>query len=226
MKEPADRLREAMNAKGYATYVALAERVGISPVTVRAHVNGMRGIRPKQAQRYARALGVTPSWILYGDDSAKSSTASQPFIETGSIPVVGLVQAGMWLEADELWAGEEESIPVVPDPKYASHRQWAVQVKGDSVNEVIQDGEYAHCVDVECGKALEEGDLVVVERLRHQGGLIETTIKEVRSNGNGPELWPRSTNRKYNGPIHLGREDDDDIEVRIKGFVIGAYRKL
>lgn len=222
-KEPCDRLREARIKAGFSSPADAAEAFGWNKNTYKSHEYGVRGFSVESAKRYARAFKVSPSWLLTAEEG---KALSQPFVETASVPVVGVVQAGAWLESDGPWEGEEESIPVVPDPRYAPHRQWAVLVKGDSVNEVIGDGEFAHCVDIDCGREIKEGDLVVVERVRHQGGLVETTIKEVRQNGKGPELWPRSTNKRHNGPVHLGHEDDEDIEVRIKGFVIGAYRKL
>jgi len=58
--------------------------------------------------------------------------------------------------------------------------------------------------------------------LRDSGGLVETTIKEVRETGPGMELWPCSTNPAHNGPIQLGN-GEESTSVAIKGFVIGAY---
>jgi len=222
MKKWWERLEEMRSTMGWSK-ADLARRTGISYDNINKYLRGdVDQPRGETLQMIAKGAGVPLDWLLFGE-----SKSSGPSIQdTKNIPVVGIVQAGAWLESDGLWPTEEEWIPVVPDPRYEPHRQWAVLVKGDSVNEVIQDGEYAHCVDIDCGRGVEEGDLVVVERVRQQGGLVETTIKQVKSNGNGPELWPRSTNRKYNGPIHIGHEDDEDIEVRIKGFVIGAYRKL
>ena len=182
-------------------------------------------------------LGVTETRIadvlnasieeMFGEnlDKASLSPQSPAEIELSSVPVVGKVQAGVWLEVEGFHgdAGDEERIPVVPNPRYARFKQWAVKVLGDSVNKEIPDGHFAICVDVECGRHPKEGDLVVVQRLRDGGGLVETTIKEVRENGSGLELWPCSTNPVHNGPIPLGN-GQESTSVAIKGFVIGAYK--
>jgi len=227
MKETqADRLRKAMKLKGFQSAAQLARRLEYKDVTVRAHLNEVSGIPAKRAKDYARVLGITPEWLLYGDN-ASQSPQSPAEIEMSSVPVVGTVQAGVWLEVDGFHgdAGDEERLPVVPNPRYARFKQWAVKVVGDSVNKRIDDGAFAHCVDMECGKSPKDGDLVVVERFRDDGGLVETTIKEVRINGVSVELWPCSTNPAHTGPISLG-DGEETTSARIKGFVIGSYREF
>jgi len=68
LETAADRLRYAMKEKGFATAADLARRMEYKDVTVRAHLNQVSGIPSKRAEEYARVLGVTPEWILYGSD--------------------------------------------------------------------------------------------------------------------------------------------------------------
>jgi len=184
---------------------------------------------PEQVRyRLAELLKVDEADLRTPDQRYAQVRASGNFTNVStisSIPLVGDVQAGVWLEVDGFHGDEEEPprVPIVPNPKYAGFKQWAVRVIGDSVNKRIDDGAFAHCVDVECGRQPKDGDLVVVERLRDSGGLVETTIKEVRDADNGLELWPCSTNPAHNGPIQLGN-GEESTSVAIKGFVIGAYR--
>lgn len=223
---PADRLKAAMETKGLKSAAELARRVGFKEVTVRSHLNSYAGITTKRAPIYARALGVTPEWLLYGKGpkAAVDMTQSAVQVEMLFLPVIGAVQAGTWVEVDQFGEGEWEQVPVVPDTRYPSELQFVVLVCGDSIDQELPDGTYAHCVSADCGRQIKTGDLVVVERLRAQGGLVETTIKEARINGHGVELWPKSSNPKHKGPIHIDN-GEDNIEVRVKGFVIGQYRR-
>jgi len=63
-----DRLRRAIKSSGFSGAADLARRLGWSETTVRAHANGQRGIPAKRAKNYARVLGVTPEWLLYGQE--------------------------------------------------------------------------------------------------------------------------------------------------------------
>lgn len=116
--------------------------------------------------------------------------------------------------------------PVAPDSRYSQWPQWLEAVEGDSIDLLIKPGSFAHVVDaIEMGYAARDGDLVVVERRRDGGSLCERTIKQVAIVGRSIELWPRSTNPKWQTPIILraGVRPAEDIEVEIVGLVVGAY---
>lgn len=55
----------------------LAAVTGFSESTIRAHENGQNGVKAEPAAIYARALGVTPEWLLYGT-GAGNDNARQP----------------------------------------------------------------------------------------------------------------------------------------------------
>ena len=59
------RLQQAREAAGFDNPTDAARAFGWNPVTYRAHESSGRGI-PRQAERYAKAFGVTPEWLLYG----------------------------------------------------------------------------------------------------------------------------------------------------------------
>lgn len=140
------------------------------------------------------------------------------------------VQAGHWIETDgEVHAPPDGMYPVAPDPNFSEFPQWLEEVVGDSINEEIPPGAFAHVVDaIEMGYEARSGDLVVVERRRGHGLLRERTIKEVVVTPEGViELWPRSTNKKmWHSPVVLaaGARGNEDIEVEIVGFVVGHYK--
>jgi len=220
--------RAFVEGRGY-NVPRLAKEADIKRSTLYSYWRGETDSMLGSNQEKIAAVFRTSSEAMFSQtgDDASLSPQSPAEIEMSSVPVVGTVQAGVWLEVDGFHgdAGDEERLPVVPNPRYAQFKQWAVKVVGDSVNKRIDDGAFAHCVDVECGKDPKDGDLVVVERFRDDGGLVETTIKEVRINGSGLELWPCSTNPAHNGPISLDN-GEETTSARIKGFVIGSYREF
>jgi hypothetical protein len=140
------------------------------------------------------------------------------------------VQAGAWLQADDDNQLQPKAYPAVKDPRYPSAQQWLSEVVGDSVNLLhVHDGDLIHCVDtIDIGYHPRTGDLVEVERLRFGGQERELTLKQVEVTPESILLWPRSTNPKWQNPIafDLGAEEDEEIEVRIRGLVVAAIKRF
>lgn len=83
LEHPRERLRWARRAAGYKSASQFAAALGILPETYRTHENGLRKIGPVHAQRYAAHLGVSHSWLLFGDppsdhDIARPGGAPDP----------------------------------------------------------------------------------------------------------------------------------------------------
>ena len=57
------------------TAADLARKLEVSQPTVHAWVTGLHGMRWANARRVAKAIGVTPSWLMFGADPAAESTA-------------------------------------------------------------------------------------------------------------------------------------------------------
>lgn len=222
--ESGERLRRLREDRGLSA-AELAQRVGRSESAVRNQENGTNGIPATLAAKYAKALGSTASYILYGEQTANHSTQLTPTF----LPVRYRVQAGLWIEVeefvDEFPAPER---PVAPDNRFAQWRQWLELVVGDSVDQAMPDGSFAHVVDaIEMGYAPQKGHFVVVERRRAGGQLRERTIKQVDVVAGEIQLWPRSTNAKWASPLILDEGcGNEDVEVEIVGLVIGSYKDL
>lgn len=75
MQEPKDRLVWAREQAGYAKATDAISAFGWHNSTYHAHENGQNGIKPKVAERYAAAFGVTPEWLLYGRGEPKGGKA-------------------------------------------------------------------------------------------------------------------------------------------------------
>ncbi|MEN6441570.1 MAG: transcriptional repressor LexA [Syntrophobacter sp.] len=122
---------------------------------------------------------------------------------TGAIPFLGVVAAGIPIEAIEV----PESIEV-PENFLGNGRNFALRVKGDSM---IDDG-------------IRDGDILVITRqpLAENGQTVvalvngESTVKKFYHNGNEIELRPANENMK---PIRVAAD-----AVEIVGVVMGLLR--
>lgn len=71
MVTPNVRLLTAMKSKGFPTPTEFANRFReVNQNTIISHTNGNRDISKKAAEKYARLLGCTAGWILYGEGPA------------------------------------------------------------------------------------------------------------------------------------------------------------
>lgn len=221
-----------------------AERAGIVEISWRRYEKGVRGasldklmglveaigfdrdalMRERQAAASGVAAPATPQGYL---DRAAGFSAAQN--EPGLI-VRDRVQAGTWFEADDFGQAAPRTYPAMRDGRYPVADQWLSEVVGDSCNLLnIFEGDLVHLVDaITIGYHPRSGDVVEVERLRSGGSERELTLKQIEVVGDGLLLWPRSSNPKYAQPLQLreGVDDGEDIEVRIRGLVVGLHRRF
>jgi phage repressor protein C with HTH and peptisase S24 domain len=61
-----DRLRLARENAGFSSARSAALAIGVNPSTYGAHENGQNNFKPKDADFYARAFGVSAAWLLTG----------------------------------------------------------------------------------------------------------------------------------------------------------------
>ncbi len=142
------------------------------------------------------------------------------------LPIRFRVQAGAWLQADVYATQDYGDGPIPMDPRIAPQSQWLEEVVGESMNRVIQPGMLVHVIDaIHLEYSPRDRDVVVVERTRFQGAEIERSLKRVHINGGGIELRGDSTIAEFNEPISTNG-DNDDIEVRIAGWVRHAIVRL
>jgi SOS-response transcriptional repressor LexA len=139
------------------------------------------------------------------------------------LPVIGRAQAGAFLDVSIVSQDEEfDTIPMAEVPKYAHARQYALLVVGDSMNNLFDDGQYAICANwADLGLKLRPGMCLHIER--HEGSLVEVTIKCYQVIDGAPMLVPRSSNPAHK-PIPLDIGEDGNIFV--KGLVIGAWKSI
>ncbi|WP_091738884.1 LexA family protein [Phenylobacterium immobile] len=221
-------LRDVIEKTG-KTASELADLVGISHTTFTRPLKNADykyAIKFPTIQRLAEMTNVPlPPNLASG--AGRAPTSSDPRIVPQFLGVRYRVRAGLWQEMDSEEAPEQIDYAVAPSHRYADWPQWLERVEGDSVNQKIPHGHYAHVVDARAmGYSPKTGDWVVVERHRDQGAIRERTIKQVEITETGAVvLWPRSDNPKWSAPVDLllGARQDEDIEAFIVGLVIGAY---
>lgn len=197
-------------------------------------------------EAFARALECTPADLLgvnplLAQNAVKHNRDhGKALIEvksSGHIPVIGVIAAGVWLEAVEM-LDTGETIPFIPHPRFPQDAQRALRVSGDSCDLVAADGAYVNTVPLEMALPSDglEGllreseargrDLIVVaERIR--GGMVEATLKALVRDGDSYALEARSSNPKWSGKIALADESlRDGDEVRISRVMIGKYEAM
>jgi SOS-response transcriptional repressor LexA len=144
-------------------------------------------------------------------------------------PVIGTVAAGAWVEYDGLESDDAEEVPFIPG-RYAALEQAAYRVQGPSMNRLrILDGDYVIAVPYWLARqSLADGDVVVIERRR--GQLLERTCKQIVVRPDVVELWPRSTDIRYQTPIIVplshDMEEPDGTTIEVVGLVVGRFGRI
>lgn len=223
MKSAGDRLRELRVRRGFSTASDAAKAFGWNEHTYKSHENGIRGIRPEMAKKYAAAFGSTPAHILGIGNNSGNGTLSDQINHVITAPVVARVSAGVFRYDEGIVEGTLNPVPAVPRKDIPGQMQYAILVDGPSVNLRIVDGAYAICAPYEnYPGGAQHGQLVHV--VRERAGLHEHTIKELRFTRDGMILVPVSSDPRYQEePIKLASGDADEL-VRIQGVVIGMYQ--
>jgi SOS-response transcriptional repressor LexA len=208
-----NRIRQIRAEKGMNS-TQLGKLVGTTHATISRLETGEMQLTQQWAERIAKALDVHLAEI-FGDIVPARTTG---------LPVLGEVAAGVWREAELTDAPKDSPLPIGSDPAYPNVRQFALRVAGESMNRIVQDGAYIVCVSwADLGRPPRESDLVVVERRRD--GLVETTVKRIRTIDQQVCLVPDSDNQRWQKPIPLGGGLDGD-EIAIVALVVGKYERI
>ena len=242
----AGRIEKRLMALGKSPAAASEEATGKPAATRKIYTKARESVpfhpRMDTLQGLAKALHTTVAWLTEGDGPENVAPGdivlTGPAIERGAAdpPIfAGRVQAGMFIATDDYFNQDVETVPefVLPVPKYSKVRQYSWRARGDSMNAAgIVDGMWIVGADaadyIDIYGDIESGDLVVVERSRHQGAERELTVKQVHFYRDRYELRPVSTNPDYQPIVvkHDHEVDADGIEVKIIGVVLTAYANL
>lgn len=224
MKIDRDRLRELLKERG-TTARAVSREIGTNETLIRDILSG-KSANPQAMTmaRIAEALAVPLSEFFTGGDGGEPPA----HYELAELPMIGPVQAGAWLALDDTSQDEPPMVAAAADRRYPHARQWLREVRGDSMNaRNIYPGDLVHLVEViGSGVNLNTGMIVEVTRTRDGGTLREVTLKEVEVTDRGLVLWPRSNNARWNNPVLLIDDQDENIEVEVTGLLIAKITRF
>jgi hypothetical protein len=130
MSELSERLVKAREHAGFANAAEAAEALGVAYSTYAGHENGSSGFKYKTGELYARRFKVDFTWLMTGKGSMIPDTEFM-------VPIVGLAGAGP--EGSVLFS-EGGNFGEVPAPADASETTEALEVRGNSMHGLANDG--------------------------------------------------------------------------------------
>lgn len=200
-----ERIKQLRLAQGMSQY-DLAQKVGYEGRSAISKVeNGERDISQSMIEKYATALGVTPTYLLYGEEAKEAPT------KNNKIPVFGMVAAGIPISAIEDIIDYEE----IDEQTANSGEYFALKIKGDSMEPRMTSGDV---VIVRSQSTIESGDIAIV--------LIngeEATCKKIKQTPEGIMLI--SLNPAYE-PMFYSKKQIKELPVRILGKVVELRAKF
>lgn len=142
-------------------------------------------------------------------------------LSKSTVKVVGKVAANTWLDVSEMDFFEEDVESVPADSNYPSEFQFALKVQGECLNKIAPHGATLVCLSlIKAVETFKDGQLVIVERRRYGGQMVERTAKRVRMTSHGYELWPESNDKRYQTPIVFDETSPGTDEVAVIGRVL------
>lgn len=180
----------------------VGKMVGVGKSTVRKWETGdIANMKRDKIASLAKALRVPPSFIMGWEDT--DNVASNAIVATGMLPIVGIIQAGMPIFAEENIEGYVPTMVRNPDDYFY------LRVHGDSmINAGIPDNSL---VLIHKQPSAENGEIVAC---RVNGD--EATLKRYKRVKNTIVLMPE--NPKYE-PILVSCSDFEDNYAEIVGIV-------
>lgn len=186
-----------------------------------------QGIKRENLSRMSARFDVSFEWLATGAGQPRNGALTKPANKPGTVsmvPVIGFVKAGTWQDIEE-WGALEVADYVPSTGDFPADWQFALVVDGNSVNRAARHGDWLICVDlIKSQIDIGDDDLVVVERARYDGQMVERTAKRVKRTLSGMELWPDSDDPAHQEPIAYRTNGEKD-EVRITAKVIWVLRK-
>lgn len=225
-REAVEYLRRVVEETGM-TPTALAKLVQKSPSTFTrplAQADDWKfGIRFATLQELSEKTGIPlPDSLL---ETETKTPAPAPAADL-RLPIRYEVAASGFVPREEL-AQAPIGFQTVPAIRgYERHPQWLERVISDSMDRLLPVGSLIHVIDAHSLRYRpRHGDIVVVERERRDGSLVERTVKQVAIEGDTVELWPRSHNQRWQRAVELhdGTDPDEEFLVQIVGRVMQSY---
>lgn len=203
----------------------LAKMSGVRASSISDYLTGKYKPKQDNIDLIARALSVSPAWLMGYDDKKESSRISPAAPQDAPaplssdrrkiarIPVLGRVAAGIPIEAIEnIEDYEERYISVLEDP----HDYFALRIVGHSMEPRIWDGDV---VIVHKQDDVDSGQIAVV--------LVngdDATVKQLKKSSSGITLI--GLNPTVYSPHFYTADEVISLPVRILGLVVEVRGKI
>ena len=196
-----DRIKYLRERNGYSQ-AELAERVGYhGKSTISKIESGQRDISQTMIKRFASVFGVSPTFLIYGEETER----------TVRVPVYGRIAAGIPMSAiTDIEDYEEISAALAEQGDYL-----ALKIHGDSMEPRIREGDV---IIIRRQDDCESGDIVAV--------LIngdEATCKRIKKTPEG--IYLISNNPAYD-PLYFSNKQINELPVRLIGKVVELRAKF
>lgn len=195
--------------------IDIANFLTISVPAYSYYENEKRDIPTEILKKLSVFYGVTTDYILGHSNERNSNVQYDPNAKVYSVPIVGKIRAGEPILAED---NIEGYFPILPSMYNADSTQdlFCLEVIGDSMNNVIEEGSYAL---IRKQDTAENGDIVVAL----VNGDNEATLKRFEQINNSlVALKPDSTNKDYS----VRYIDLATTEFKIIGKIIGKFKSM
>ncbi|OCJ12499.1 hypothetical protein A6U86_05610 [Rhizobium sp. AC27/96] len=216
-----DWLASELQRKGHGAKGKLAAYLGVAPSGISRILGDdptkeLREIKAEELVRMGEFFGSMPPGIDLKPIVAKVHS---------TIPVRGKVAASTWMDVDDMDFGYEDMEEVPSVSTYPADMQFALEVDGNCLNKKAENGDILICLDViRAQYQFKAGDLVIVERKKYDGQMVQRTAKRVRQTAKGFELWPESTDPAHQEPLIL-YENSPGETAQVIGLVLWIFRR-
>ena len=216
------RILRARKAAGI-TQSDLAAKAGVTRGAVGNWETG-KGISKENLAVVASILRVSFDQLFGSDNVSEPANIEEikPIKLPDGVPLVGIVEAGVFRTVELSDGSKCEEIPAARDPRYPSARHMAFRVQGDSMDAAgIMPGDILIAVDwVDAGSPIRGGLLAIVERTTDNGRMKELSVKEMQPGREGIELVPRSATSKRESLFAPYDQAGEHTTVKIIGLVV------
>jgi repressor LexA len=199
----------------HLTQQELADKLNSAKSTIGMYENGNRKPSYEVLIKLSEIFGCSIDYIVGTSNECNSNVQYDPNAKVYSVPIVGKIRAGEPILAED---NIEGYFPILPSMYNADSTQdlFCLEVIGDSMNNVIEEGSYAL---IRKQDTAENGDIVVAL----VNGDNEATLKRFEQINNSlVALKPDSTNKDYS----VRYIDLATTEFKIIGKIIGKFKSM
>ncbi len=199
----------------HLTQQELADKLNSAKSTIGMYENGNRKPSYEVLIKLSEIFDCSIDYIVGTSNERNSNVQYDPNAKVYSVPIVGRIRAGEPILAED---NIEGYFPILPSMYNADSTQdlFCLEVIGDSMNNVIEEGSYAL---IRKQDTAENGDIVVAL----VNGDNEATLKRFEQINNSlVALKPDSTNKDYS----VRYIDLATTEFKIIGKIIGKFKSM